>query len=163
MPKRDQGDESPGDQRRPFSDAGGPAGRHAQTHDVRRDQLTNPKGPQRGEDEFAEDLRDPRVETGPGHPDETFVAADDKEIYRLLPDWDRGDLDQLPVLEEGTRLEQGGVYIDLRDRAGGPFKALGSESAERPHLYLATRDLDYERWNRLTGGADSVRIERPAT
>ena len=161
MPKRHQGDDSPGDERRPFSDVGGPAGRHAETHDVRREQLTNPTGPPQGEDEFSQDLRDPRLQTAPGHADETFVAADDKEVYSLLPDWDRAELDRLPVLEEGVRLEQGGVYVDLRDRSRRPFKALGGEAAERPHLYVAKRDVDYETWNRLSGDVDEVRIDRP--
>ena len=40
MPKRNQRDPSPGDARKPFSDRGGPAGRHAETHDVRREELT---------------------------------------------------------------------------------------------------------------------------
>ena len=161
MPKRNQGDDSPGDERRPFSDVGGPAGRHAESHDVRREQLTNPQGPQRADDDFSEDLRDPRAHPTAAHVDQTFVAADDKEVYSLLPEWNRAELDQLPIVDEGVRLEQGGVYIDLRNRSRGPFKALGGEAAERPHLYVAKRDVDYETWNRLSGGVDEVRIDRP--
>src|SRR4051812_2035990 len=40
-------DHSPGDRRQPYSDRGGPEGRHAETHDVRREELTNPRGPDR--------------------------------------------------------------------------------------------------------------------
>lgn len=38
-------DYSPGDARQPYSDIGGPAAKHAQTHDIRHEQLTNPMGP----------------------------------------------------------------------------------------------------------------------
>jgi hypothetical protein len=111
--------------------------------------------------DFSKDLRDPHVDTPPGHLDESVVGADAKAVYDLLPDWDRADLDRLTVLKEGTRLEQGGVYLDLRDRSRGAFKALGGEVAERRNLYVAKRDLDYETWNRLTGGADEVTVDRP--
>ena len=163
MPKRGQSDDSPGDRRKPFSDAGGPAGRHAQTHDTRRERVTNPEGLQQREDDFSADLHDPALASPPGHADESFRAADAKALYDLLPDWDRSELDQLPVLREGTRLEQGGVYLDLRDRGRRPFKALGGEVAERPHLYVAKREVDYELWNRLTGGAEDVEVDRPET
>ena len=161
MPKRDQGDDSPGDQRKPYSDAGGPAGRHEQTHDTRREALTNPRGPERDEDDFSADLHDPAVEGPRGHADETFPAAEAKTLYDLLPDWDRADLDRLPVLQRGTRLEQGGVYLDLRDPRRVPFKARGGEVAERPHLYVAKREVDYELWNRLAGHAEQVQVDRP--
>ena len=39
-------DHSPGDRQQPYSDRGGPEGRHAETHDIRREELTNPVGPQ---------------------------------------------------------------------------------------------------------------------
>ena len=38
-------DYSPGDARQPYSDIGGPAAKHAQTHDIRHEQLTNPMRP----------------------------------------------------------------------------------------------------------------------
>ena len=47
-------DHSPGDARQPYSDRGGPEGRHAETHDVVREQLTNPTGPEPEDESFAE-------------------------------------------------------------------------------------------------------------
>src|SRR5215208_2754639 len=49
-------DHSPGDGRQPYSDRGGPEGRHVQTHDVRREELTNPVGPQTEDSSFAVQL-----------------------------------------------------------------------------------------------------------
>jgi hypothetical protein len=47
---------STGDGREPYSDIGGPEGKHAQTHDVRREDATN-SAPEVDElDEFANDL-----------------------------------------------------------------------------------------------------------
>jgi hypothetical protein len=57
-------DHSPGDRRQPYSDRGGREGRHAETHDVRREELTNPVGPQAEDTSFAEQLAP--VETRPG-------------------------------------------------------------------------------------------------
>ncbi len=127
-------DHSAGDARQPYADRGGPEGRHAETHDVRREALTNP--------------------TGPAPVDESLSAADDKRLRERLPDLDNAELSRLAVLETGTSLEQGGTYLDLDDLRRGPFKALGGQSAEQGSRVIAKRDTDYELWNRLTRTED---------
>ena len=164
MPKRDEHDRSPGDARKPFSDVGGPAGRHAQTHDVRREAVTNPRGPvpDRGE-VFAADIAPDRsqVELG-GHAEEARPATDDKYLHEQLAMLSGEELARLTVLEPGTRLEQGGVYVDLNDLARGPFKAIGGEEAGPQNRYVAKRETDYELWNRLVGQHREAEVERPA-
>jgi len=49
-------DHSAGDSRQPYSDQGGPEGRHAQTHDVAREAATNSTPQAEESDEFANDL-----------------------------------------------------------------------------------------------------------
>jgi len=49
-------DHSTGDGREPYSDIGGPEGKHAQTHDVRREEATNSAPKVDEPDEFANDL-----------------------------------------------------------------------------------------------------------
>lgn len=161
MPTRRQDDRSPGDARQPYSDRGGPAGRHAETHDVRREAHTNPRGPDPEDEAFADDLApvDRPGEPG-GHEDESAPAADDKRLQARLPGLDAEELARLSVLETGARLEQGGTYVDLNDLGGGPFKALGGQQAGERNRYVAKRDIDYELWNRLVGDAEP-RIERP--
>ncbi len=161
MPKRGQHDKSPGDNRQPYSDQGGPAGRHAQTHDVRREALTNPKGPDRGPDEFADDIAPatPSLELS-GHADESVSAVEDKSLHERLPQLDNAELARLPVLQAGTRLEQGHTYLDLNDLRRGPFKALGSQEAGKQNRYIAKTDVDYELWNELAGDREPE-IERP--
>ncbi len=49
-------DHSTGDGREPYSDIGGSEGKHAQTHDVRREEATNSAPKVAEPDEFANDL-----------------------------------------------------------------------------------------------------------
>lgn len=55
-------DYSPGDARQPYSDIGGPAAKHAQTHDIRHEQLTNPMRPGPVDTGFAGDDAEPAIE-----------------------------------------------------------------------------------------------------
>ncbi|MFN2483405.1 MAG: hypothetical protein ABR509_00510 [Candidatus Limnocylindria bacterium] len=164
MPKRKQDDRSRGDARRPYSDIGGPEGRHAQTHDVRRERATNPRGRDTEPDPFAEDLAPlDRPDAVGGHADESVSAADDKRLVSQLDGLDAEQLARLTILEERARLEQGGTYFDLNAPERGPFRALGGQEAGRANRYVAKRDTDYELWNRLVGGDEEPRIERPTS
>ena len=80
----------------------------------------------------------------------------------MLPRLDNAELARLSVLEPGTPLEQGGIYLDLNDRASGPFKAIGGQAAGRRTRLIAKRDTDYELWNRLAGRHREPDVERPA-
>jgi hypothetical protein len=155
-------DYSPGDRRKPYSDIGGPQARHAQTHDVHREQLTNPTGGEPEDPSFAEQLAPDQTGKPGGHEDESIVAADDKDIRNELPELNGAELSRLTVLEPGVRLEQGGMYIDLNARENGPFKAIGGHVAQPGERLVAKRDIDYDLWNRLTGDDQNVDIERPA-
>ncbi len=161
--QRRQDDRSPGDDREPYADSGGPSARHAQTHDVRREKLTNPTGPE--PDRTAEFLPDIAPETPTaelrGHADESAPAVEDKALHERLRGFTNDELVRLPVVERGVRLDQGGTYIDLNDLERGPFKALASQVAERHNRYVAKRDVDYELWNRLAGQETDARVERP--
>ncbi len=53
-------DHSTGDERQPYSDQGGPEGKHAQTHDVAREEATNSVARVDEPDEFADDLKKSR-------------------------------------------------------------------------------------------------------
>ncbi|HEY8597637.1 MAG TPA: hypothetical protein VIL85_04360 [Thermomicrobiales bacterium] len=150
MPRSD--DRSPGDGRQPYSDIGGVAARHAETHDVRREELTNPTGPDRSAEEFAEDL----VPATPAnelhtHSEDSTAATDDKDLHAQLPELTNDVLGRLSIVNTGTRLEQGGTYLDLNAREQGPFTALGGQEAEANNRYVAKKDTDYELWNILVG------------
>jgi hypothetical protein len=153
-------DSIPGDRRKPFPDRGGPEGRQAETHDVRREQLTNPVDPQSEDSSFANQLAPVATPPG-GHAAESAPATDDKVVHNRLPELTSDELSRLPILEPGTRLEQGGMYLDLNRLGEGPFKALGGHEATEGDRYVAKRDTDYELWNRLVGEDRDPEIERP--
>lgn len=164
MPRSRSDDTSTGDARQPYSDIGGTEARHAQTHDVRREELTNPTGPEPRDDSFDDDLSsEDGLERPGGHVDDSAPATEDKRLSGRLDDQLTPDeLARLSVLTEGTALEQGGVYLDLNDPNGAPFKALGSQEAGAANRYVAKRDLDHELWNKLATDREPE-IERPET
>jgi hypothetical protein len=155
-------DHSPGDRRQPYSDRGGPEGRHAETHDVRREELTNPVGPQSDDTSLAAQLAPIETRPSGGHVAESAPAVEDKDLHERLPELTSDELSRLQVLEPGTRLEQGGTYVDLNRLNEGPFKALGGHEATQNDRYVAKRDTDYELWNRLVGDDGDPDIERPS-
>ena len=162
MPKRDQHDHTTGDPRTPYAGDGGPDARHAKTHDVRREELTNPKGPQRPDEDFASDLATDDGFQGGSHIDDSLFASADKDLQRRRPDLSADELQRLAIVAPGTQLEQGSVYFDLDDPERGPFKALAGHEARANNRYVAKRDTDYELWNRLVGQDERVEVERPA-
>src|SRR4051794_1443406 len=155
-------DYSPGDRRQPYLDRGGPEGRHAATHDVRREELTNPRGPEPADESFDEQLRPggSPVERG-GHAEESTPASEDKRVRNELPFLNNEELGRLSVIDQGVMLEQGGVYLDLDRLESGPFKAIGGHVVEDGQRLIAKRDTDYELWNRLTENDQEPAIERP--
>jgi hypothetical protein len=165
MPRSGKGqsdDRSPGDGRERYSDIGGVEARHAQTHDVRREQLTNPTGPDRSMDEFADDIA-PATPANDlrGHVEASSPAAEDKALRQAMPELSSELVSRLSVVNAGTQLEQGGTYLDLNDRERGPFKALGGQSANQGNRYVAKKDTDYELWNELVGDQREPQIARP--
>jgi len=154
-------DHSPGDGRKPYSDRGGPEGRHAETHDVERERLTNPTGPAPEDESFAADLAKETPESIRRAQFDSMSGSDDKDLVNALPELNQGDVAQLSVLVAGTPLEQGSVYLDLNDRRRGPFKAIGGQEVSGGERIIAKKTTSYELWNRVTGDDDTAEIERP--
>ena len=122
--------------------------------------MTDPRGPQRG-DEFDADLGGAEPPRGPrSHEDESVAAADDPRLRRSFDVLAPEELGRLSYVSEGTPLEQGAVYVDLNDLERGPFKALAGHRVGPGDRYVAKRDTDYELWNRLVGDRDPE-VERP--
>jgi hypothetical protein len=154
-------DHSPGDARKPYSDIGGPEARHAETHDVAREQATNPKGPEPVDESFEEDMAEQTPERVRQQHLEAVAGDTDKRVGRLLSNLTDDMLARLSILEPGTPLEQGGVYLDLNDLERGPFKAIGGQEVGSKDRIIAKKMTDYELWNEIAGRDDEARIERP--
>jgi hypothetical protein len=155
-------DHSPGDARKPYSDQGGPQARHAETHDVEQERRTNPRGPQAEDPSFDEQMRDETPDRIRQEAATNVTAGDDvKELTTQLSQLTDDELGRLSVVEAGTQLPQGSVYLDLNDLKAGPFKAIGGQEAGRKQRLIAKSETDYELWNRLAGRDDEPKIERP--
>lgn len=155
-------DHSPGDARKPYSDIGGPQQRHAQTHDVEAEQRTNPKGPEEDTENFDEDLADQTPQRVHQQHLEADSGADDKRVGNMLPELTDDQLSRLSILEPGTPLEQGSVYLNLNKREEGPFKAIGGQEVGRKDKIIAKNMTDYELWNEIAGRDDTADIKRPS-
>src|SRR4051794_7293277 len=51
------------------------------------------------------------------------MASNNKEIVQAYPELSKDELKRLMVLPEGTPLENGTIYFDLKHRGRGEFKA----------------------------------------
>ena len=89
---------------------------------------------------------------------ETRTAYDIKELHQQISDLRNDELKQIPVLVEGTRLEQGAVYYDLRHPDRGEVKARADMVAGPDNWFVPKSGMDYELWNLLTGEADPERL-----
>jgi hypothetical protein len=87
----------------------------------------------------------------PGHTDESESAVLDKGLHRSLLELTDDELRRLSVLEPGTQLDQGGVYLDLNHLEVGPITAFGDQVAAPNNRFVSKKETDYELWNRLSG------------
>lgn len=92
------------------------------------------------------------------------TAYDVRAIHRTLRDWPDDELKEIPLLPQGERLQQGGVYLNLRDPERGEIRATGDRQASADDAFVAKDQVPYPTWNRLRGidhpqrtGADSHR------
>jgi len=144
-------DHSPGDRRKPYSDRGGPEGRHAETHDVEREKLTNPTGPDQETDEQTEALLEKQTPESIRQAQmEGTSAADDSIAVNKLPELNQEDLASLVILAPDTPLEQGSVYLNIDESPRVPFRATGDMTAGKIGRVIAKKMTDYDIWNRLT-------------
>ena len=155
-------DHSPGDARKPYSDSGGTEARHARTHDVEQERRTNPRGPQAEDPSFDEQMRDETPERIRQEAATNVTAGDDvKALTKKFSQLTDDELGRLSVVEPGTQLPQGAVFLDLNDIEKGPFKAIGGHEASKGQRLIAKSETDYELWNKLAGRDDAPEIERP--
>jgi hypothetical protein len=92
------------------------------------------------------------------HPEKgTKTAYDIKELHSRFSDWADDDLKQIPVLPDGTRLEQNATYIDLAAPYPQEFTATGGMAAASGHRYVPKSEVPYQLWNRLLGVKDIAR------
>jgi hypothetical protein len=77
------------------------------------------------------------------------TARDVKAAHAALRDLADDELEQIPILAEGTRLEQGATYIDINRTRAAEFTATGGMVAEAATLHIPKDRVPYQIWNRL--------------
>ena len=95
---------------------------------------------------------------GPHPEGDAHTAYELKEVHRRLADFHDDDLKQIPIVPEGSRLEQGATYIDLAEDEPKEFTALGNMEAGPRNCYVLKSAVDYTLWNRLIGVQDPERL-----
>jgi hypothetical protein len=84
-------------------------------------------------------------------------AKDVKELHDLLSEFPDDELDQIPVLPVGARLEANATYINLREAHAREFTAEGHEELGEQDLVIPKAEVDYQLWNKLTGETNPAR------
>ena len=85
------------------------------------------------------------------------TAKEIKELHNRLSDFRDDELDRIPVLPVGARLEARATYLDLRHDAPSEFKAEGREVVTEDAWIVPKTEVDYQLWNRLRGITDPER------
>jgi hypothetical protein len=123
------------------------------------------------EDKHPQDLRrelNPDASQGRNHglvgkrpeKDNPRTAHDIKEVHQRLKGFTGDLLKRLPVLPEGSRLEQDAVYVDLADPNLTEIRATGDMETEPGHWFVPKSAVDDPLWNRLIGVTDPERTDQ---
>ncbi len=90
------------------------------------------------------------------------TAYNNKEIVQAYPGLSNDELKRLQVLSEGTPLENGATYYDLKHQGRGEFKAGSGKSAGLDNWYIAKNQVDYLLWNQIIGVDNPERLDQPS-
>ena len=93
----------------------------------------------------------------------TRTAYDIKTLHDRLCEVPDDILKQIPILDAGTRLQEGAVYFDLRRPEAGAFKGMNNIVVGAAEWIVPKESVDYEMWNWLIGVDDPYRLGRFAT
>jgi hypothetical protein len=97
---------------------------------------------------------------GPDH-ENTRTAYDVKGLHQQLNTLTDDLLRQIPVLDSGTRLKEGAVYLDLAHPEKGEFRGMNDMIAGADSCLVAKNMVeDYELWNLLRGERNPERLGR---
>src|SRR3712207_6511168 len=96
--------------------------------------------------------------TGPGAEQDARTAYEIKDLHEALGDFTKDDLKRILVLPEGSRLQQGATYVDLRTPDRREFTATGDIEAGAGNWFVPKSAVDYQIWNRLIGVTNPERL-----
>jgi hypothetical protein len=87
------------------------------------------------------------------HPekDTPRTAKDVKEVHAMLSEFSDDELNRIPLLPAGTRLEANATYLNLSRLPGEAFTAEGKEEVGETDYIVPKNEVDYQLWNRMIG------------
>lgn len=97
------------------------------------------------------------AEPSPGLDPNVRPAAQVKEIVTALPEFTVEELQEIPILPEGERLQHGATYVNLRGIERRPFTATGDQIASPGAWIVPKKATPRPYWNRLVGGEEPQR------
>ena len=86
------------------------------------------------------------------------TAYDIKALHQALDGFSDDELERITVLPQGSRLQQGATYIDLRTPDRREFTATGDIEAGPGNWFVPKAAVDYQIWNRLIGVTNPERL-----
>jgi hypothetical protein len=87
------------------------------------------------------------------------TAYDLKGLHRRLDEFTDDELQRIPVLPAGSRLEQGATYLDLGESHPREFTATAGMEAGPDNRYVPKTEVGYPLWNRLLGVRNPARLD----
>lgn len=133
---------------------------------VNNDEMRTQQSSETGTPSYADELR-PHDHAGENwgtrgpHPElMAKTAYDVKGVHDAFDGWSDDDLKQIPILPEGSRLEQGATYIDLKLFEPREFSARADMSATSDNWYVLKSSVPYPLWNRLIGVENPERLDQ---
>jgi hypothetical protein len=86
------------------------------------------------------------------HPEKNARSAKDvKEVHELLGHLRDDELERIPILPAGARLETNATYLNLRESPPREFSAEGSEVVGESDWIIPKAEVNYQLWNHLRG------------
>ncbi|MGF1515448.1 MAG: hypothetical protein ACFB5Z_17345 [Elainellaceae cyanobacterium] len=79
------------------------------------------------------------------------TAADIEALHDRLSGFSSEELTRIPILKTGTRLQQGGTYINLQDPKREEFTGMADMSVTEKDYIVPKTEVPYPLWNRLIG------------
>jgi hypothetical protein len=100
----------------------------------------------------------------PGADQRRRTARDVKALEEALSGaFTDSELREIPLINEGDRLERGATYVDLAAPGGEPFTANDRMFAAPGSLLVRRSEVPYPYWNRLVGNRQVERTEGAPT
>ncbi|MGF1459752.1 MAG: hypothetical protein ACFBSG_12080 [Leptolyngbyaceae cyanobacterium] len=85
------------------------------------------------------------------------TAADIEQLRSQLTGWSEADLQRIPVLKSGARLEQGATYVNLQDATRQAYTGMANDSVAADDYIVPKAEVAYDLWNRLVDTSETSR------